>query len=726
MKIAALPAGWRRALVTALLVTGALAAFALPMFSVPDGIASGDPYRDNDWLNCRAFDLMARQAMLEHGQFPLRSHLVGGGYPTLAHPSDGSWAPTMLAVLALGDVLGVKVNILLLLLLGCWGVFGLARQVVGLSWRGGVLAALLFGFSGWLPSMLLVGFYQQLFYLAAPAVVLLLLTSEGRLHRLLLAGLLLALVLQQGGNAFPCVVLFAAITAWLVAADDSPGDAPRWQRMSAALLLLALVLPPLALAREQSSPVPVLVGWGVAAVAVWRVPLLRRLAVTLAPWALRLALALVVACSLGAARLAGLQYLQQHGVSYQHTDVCKDQQRHQHHECFYRGPLDLARGLIQRAPDRTDYRSIGGRRVEPLTPEYAWLGLTIPPLLLALAGLALWRRRVAVLAALGLIFTGICLGWELPLDLHRLLTTGLPGLHHVGQPIKYYNFFILLPLVLLAAAGVEGIAARARHPWARRAVWIVAGALLALPFAQNRGALGQLFRQPLPRVAEQPYQQLMQVGSRQWLTLPPPELRRRVQAGGVGPLRLRESGRPLVATEYHNARRGVGVIDWYGTLLLPERSTPARYLLPDGRQLANPRYRGEAWTRSGAGQVHSVHIKPNTIELDVTLTAADVVVVNQSYLRGFVSDQGAVQRVVAPGQPADDKHGLLGVRLERAGRHRVQLTFRPAALLSGLALSGASLLAWLVAFCWLYLRRGRGADVRDSRCGLPCEQDETN
>ena len=71
--------------------------FVLPALAVPGGIASGDPFRDNDWLNCRVFDRIARQSLLEDGQFPLRTHLLGGGFPIVAHPSDGSWAPTRLA-----------------------------------------------------------------------------------------------------------------------------------------------------------------------------------------------------------------------------------------------------------------------------------------------------------------------------------------------------------------------------------------------------------------------------------------------------------------------------------------------------------------------------------------------------------------------------------------------------------------------------------------------------
>ena len=700
---------WRQFLIPALVVAGVVA-FCLPMFSVPDGIASGDLFRDNDWLNCRSFDLMTRQSLLEQGQFPLRSHLVGGGFPTIAHPSDGSWAPTLPAVLLLGDVLGVKVNVVLALLLGCWGVFGLARRFLGLGHGSSLYAALLFGFAGWLPSMLLVGFYNQLFYMALPGALLLLLTARARPHRLLLSGFLFFVVLQQGGVGFPCQVFFAAVLCWLVAAEDAAADEPAWLRLGPPLLLLLLLLGTLALARHHG---PLLAGGGVvaAAAAVALVPRLRGHVRALGPWALRLGLVLVVASALGAGRLAGLHYLDNHGVRYQHTDVCKDAERDRVHECFYRDVGDLFTGLTQRAPASTEYRSAQGRKVEPKSNEYSWLGLTLPPLLLALAGVLLAGPRTALVALCGLFFLAVCLGWTLPLDAHRWLTTGLPGLASVGQPIKYYNFFLLLPLVLLAGAGLHGLTGalgRSRWPAASSVLWVVTFALLGWPFVQNRAALGELFRLPVKAAPVQPFHQQLQLGSPGWLELSGPERRRRVQLGQQGQVMLRESGRPLQATEYYNVQRGVGTIDWYGTLLLPEAAVPRRYLLLDGRQVDNPRYRGEAWTLSGQGRVTSVKIRPNTIDLEVVLKRPDVVVINQSYLEGFSASQGTVRSVALPEQGAAGRSGLLGVTLRSPGRHQIQLKYRPAGILGGLIASGVALLVWLVLVLWLWRRRRHG------------------
>ena len=700
---------WRKYLIPAL-VAAAVVAFCLPMFSVPGGIASGDLFRDNDWLNCRSFDLMTRQAVLQHGQLPLRSHLVGGGFPTIAHPSDGSWAPTALAVLLLGDVLGVKVNVLAALLLGCWGVFGLARRFLGLGRLASLYAALLFGFAGWLPSMLLVGFYNQLFYMALPGALLLLLTSRRRPHRLLLSGFLFFVVLQQGGVGFACQVFFAAVLCWFVAAEETDIDQPAWLRLGPPLLLLVLLLGSATLARQHGSLLLLAGGALAGAASVALVPRLRQHARAMGPWALRLSLVLVVACALGAGRLAGLQYLQEHGVRYQHADVCKDASRDRGHECFYRGAADLLAGLTDRAPASTEYRMAQGRKVEPKSNEYSWLGLTLPPLLLALAGALLAGRRTTLVAGCGLFFLAICLGWTLPLDAHRWLTTGLPTLASVGQPIKYYNFFVLLPLVLLAGAGLHRLAAalgKSRWAAASTVLWVAAFALLAWPFVQNRAALGELFRLPVEAAPRQPFHQLLQVGQPAWLRLAGPELRRRIQRGQQGQVMLRESGRPLQATEYFNVSRGVGTIDWYGTLLLPEVAVPRRYLLLDGRAVDNPRYRGEAWTLSGKGRVIAVKIRPNTIDLEVELSRPDVVVINQSYLDGFIADRGTVRPVALAEQGDSGRPGLLGIALDSAGRHRVQLRYRPTLILGGLAVSGLSFGVWLVLVIWLWRRPRR-------------------
>jgi hypothetical protein len=684
--------------VAAVLVTGVLA-FGGAMFATPDGIASGDAFRDNDWLNCRSFDLITRDALLNHGQFPLRSHLIGGGFPVVAHPSDGSWAPTLLAVLLFGDVLGVKLNLLAMLLVGTWGVYGLARRWLGLAPAPAVFAALLFAFSGWAPAMLLVGFYNQALYLLAPAVLWLLISGVGRPARLLWAGLLLAVVLQQGGNAFPTVCHFLGLVCWFVAADEAFAGQPAWKRWwRPGALLLTLTLP-FGLAKGLGVPLVVVSGFVLAAAWVWRSAPLRGFLRALAPWAGRLGLVVVVALTLGAARIVGLVYLAAEGEYERGLDELRywfPMEGLDEHwvERFYEAPGVFLTALAGRVPGAAAYGEAIGREGENVGYEYAWLGLTWGALALALAGAALSRRRPEVqrLGLLFVLYAAICAGWHVPPDFHFMLVWGLPWLGEFGQPLKYYNFYLLVALVLLAGVGVSRIRDAVPAGLARQVVTAGLMAALVMPFVQNRAMLGELFALPQPAPAvETEYRQQAMIADPSWLALDGAEIRRRAWH-----LRLREFRRPLNATEYHNVRRNTGTVDWYGTVVMAEHALPHTYVTPDGQTFPNLDYRGEAWVADGIGRVRSVRVTPNHIDLDVDLRTDALVVINQNHLSGFSTDVGEVR----------NHQGLLAVWLGR-GQHQLRVTYRPAHLLAGLGVSAAGFVAWFGALVTMTVRRKR-------------------
>lgn len=627
----------------------ALLFFVAPMFSEPLGVASGDAWRDNDWLNNRSFDVLSRRAILEHGQFPLRSELVGGGFPILGHPSDGSWAPTLPLVLLFGDVIGVKLNLVLLLLAGVWGMHGLGRRWLGLSEPAALGAAAAFGLSGWLPSTLLVGFYPQALLLLTPAIAHLLL---GRGRRAWLgAGALLFVVLQQAGNGVATLGFFLAM-------------------------------------------------FGVVDAAQHRDPARAR------AWAATLGAAVVVAGLLGLGKLVPLAEVVASGT-YAHESFEPLGPRDAPppgglapgpppDADFWNGPRGLLEGLLTRAPDRGVYGPYppppAGVALEPrphglAIAEFGHLGLTPTLLLLALLGLGAGRRAAGP-ALLAAGFAGICLGPHNVVDLHAWGPGWLPVLSDVSQPVKYYDVFVLVPLCLLAGLGLEVLGAR--WPQERRVAGAVLAALLFLPpFLANRGGFAARFAEVVPPPTPQPFRQVAQIGHPTWADLDPQEIERRRAATF-----LREFARPPDATEYVNARRGVGVVDWYGTLRLPEHAAPSGYVTPSGAEVANPRYRGEAWFAAGEGEITSVDITPNRVGLELTTTGPATVVVNQNALAGF-EVEGAT---LVDGD-------LLTVAVAGAGSHAVTLRYRPRGTLA--ALGGSALAAGLWLFLFLRPERGR-------------------
>jgi hypothetical protein len=675
-------------------VFGVSAAFLHPM-----GIAGIDEFRNNDWLNCRSFDVLTRRALLQDGEWPLRTHLLGGGFPVAAHPSDGSWAPTLLAVLLVGDVIGVKLNLLLFLIIGTLGVHAIARRWLTLSEEASFVAAALFGVSGWLPSMWLVGFYNQVFYLLTPAVLYLLVSSardEGGppggggaadLRRLLIAGMLLCFVLQQGGHAFPAIVFFLGVVVWGMAAMESAEDGDGALRTWAPpLSVLLMGTSAMAFAKELHAGWPLLVAAVASAAILGAVPRMRRFVKALVPWGGRLAFVLVVCCSLGAARLVGLAIMESADSTYDHRlqrgealwfPVPEDSSTEE--ERFYDSVPEFLRGLSGRVPAEVSYGMVWGREGDPGKAEYAWLGLTPPFVALMFLGLGLAARgprRGQLVAGLAVIFSLICFGWRAPPDLHFLMTWGIPPLDGFSQPIKYWNFFILLTGVLLVGIAVDALP--------RRKLMIpVVVVLLAWPFAQNRAPLAELFRFERPADPEvEHYHQLAMVAEEWWVEQGEDRIRRMSDK-----LYLSDYVRPRIATEYFNLRRGVGTADHYGSIVLPDHTVPATYVTLAGQAIANPRCRREAWLSRGRGRIVTTDIGHSRIVVEVELDTASTLVINQNWLDGFSTTVGRLL------PPVD---GLLGVDVP-AGRHRVELRYRPETLLRGFAVSAVSFVGWLVA-----------------------------
>ena len=68
-----------------------------------------------------------RSTIASHGELPLWNPYNRSGGPMLAHPESRVLAPGMLLSLALGELLALKLEIAIHLLLGMVGAFGLLR-----------------------------------------------------------------------------------------------------------------------------------------------------------------------------------------------------------------------------------------------------------------------------------------------------------------------------------------------------------------------------------------------------------------------------------------------------------------------------------------------------------------------------------------------------------------------------------------------------------------------
>ena len=208
------------------LVLPALAALTVsaPLLFDPYSLLGPDSWRSFDWLETAKLNAYAYTAIREYGTLPFWNPLLQGGLPQFSHPSDSSLSPLFLPTLLLGEAAGMKVTVILALLLGAVGTALLGRDRLGLSPRFAAFAGCAFALAGWLPSRVLIGYYESTLYALFPLILWLLLQSHARPWRLLAATLLTALCALHVHLGM--LVLFTLLGLFVVL-EVARGAAPR-------------------------------------------------------------------------------------------------------------------------------------------------------------------------------------------------------------------------------------------------------------------------------------------------------------------------------------------------------------------------------------------------------------------------------------------------------------------------------------------------------------------
>ena len=117
----------------------------------------------DDWHHRIMNHAVARESVVEHGQWPLWNPYEGGGSPDLGNPVSSCFSPLFVLILLWGPVIGIKLMALFCMAFGLIGTFKLARE-----WRispyGAYLAAFIFMCSSHFPLKIAEGtaeYYAQ-------------------------------------------------------------------------------------------------------------------------------------------------------------------------------------------------------------------------------------------------------------------------------------------------------------------------------------------------------------------------------------------------------------------------------------------------------------------------------------------------------------------------------------------------------------------------------------
>ena len=82
-----------------------------------------------DWDLHLTYHGAIRETIVKYHQFPLWNPYYNGGMPLLASPATRVLSPTLLPTLLFGELIGIKIEIWLCLVIGIMGVYRLARYL---------------------------------------------------------------------------------------------------------------------------------------------------------------------------------------------------------------------------------------------------------------------------------------------------------------------------------------------------------------------------------------------------------------------------------------------------------------------------------------------------------------------------------------------------------------------------------------------------------------------
>ena len=167
-----------------------------------------------DWDQHFVHHGVPRATILAHGEFPLWNPYNGSGVPLLANPESRVLTPTFALTLLFGEVVGLKLEIVLSLVVGMLGAFHLLRHL-GAGRLGSLAAAFVFMLNSWYALHMTVGHTWALNIAYLPWAFLFYLKAVDDLRYSLAASIALVLMFF-GGGIYPFVMtalLFALYSA---------------------------------------------------------------------------------------------------------------------------------------------------------------------------------------------------------------------------------------------------------------------------------------------------------------------------------------------------------------------------------------------------------------------------------------------------------------------------------------------------------------------------------
>ncbi len=208
--------------------------FVFPLFSGINNVGKGD------WDFFCFHNELPRNSILEYHQFPLWNPYASGGRPLLADPQVGFLSPTFLSTLLFGCVIGLKIKVFLMLLIGMIGMF-LLSQYYRMTKLAGIFVASIFCLSSYLSLHIAEGHIVFLPVLFFPYVFLFYVKSFEQKRYVIFSALALVLTIFEGGIVIPLLGMILFLCPYgLLAAFKKKSTIPLLNL--AAIFMIAFLL----------------------------------------------------------------------------------------------------------------------------------------------------------------------------------------------------------------------------------------------------------------------------------------------------------------------------------------------------------------------------------------------------------------------------------------------------------------------------------------------------
>ena len=161
-----------------------------------------------DWDLHLTYHGVIRETIVKYHQFPLWNPYYNGGMPLLASPATRVLSPTLLPVLLFGELIGIKIEIWLCLVIGIMGVYLLARYL-RMEIIPSYLSAIVYMMSGLYVLNLCVGVPWIMSMVYIPWAFMYFLRGFDNWRFSLLSGVFLTFIFFSGGHyVLPITILF--------------------------------------------------------------------------------------------------------------------------------------------------------------------------------------------------------------------------------------------------------------------------------------------------------------------------------------------------------------------------------------------------------------------------------------------------------------------------------------------------------------------------------------